>query len=405
MKLDVSGLESQIESRLMQERSFVVVYPLIPMLCCAAISIGNLFLNVFEFPYYADYSWVSHFITDSTPAPRWLIHLKLQTAIFHTLESMYFVRAFMPGFLHDPLSLARALNVAFLVAAGIHCFAFYPRLRGTTSWVITSAAYCFMATGYGKVYGAATAVLLMLYCALAESEFEGDGVLLGVVSALVGLYYLALMPIAFAILLTVLIKRPQAFLPALLSFILAGYILIATFSGPSIPSYFQSLWAESHFGDQFTDYVPYRRQAFSGNSVFFKLSFIFSAKHLGDKLYMLFFSGALLGLGGACYEAVRFLFGGPGLVKRFAGMKPMVFFCFLSVGACLVIVLGYLSKIGPRGDLPFYSPCIVPFTFLWLQLRRLRCADDLSSRFVLIGQYAYTAVIVVWSGVVGPPEI
>jgi hypothetical protein len=29
---------------------------LIPMLCCAAISTGNLFLNVFEFPYYADYS-------------------------------------------------------------------------------------------------------------------------------------------------------------------------------------------------------------------------------------------------------------------------------------------------------------------------------------------------------------
>ncbi len=389
----------------MQRRSFLAVYPLIPMLCCAAISTANLFLNVFEFPYYADYSWVTNFITNSTPAPRWLIHLKLQTAIFHTLESMYFARAFMPAFLHDPLSLARALNVALLVAAGIHCYAFYPRLRGTISWVISSAAYCFMATGYGKVYGAATAVLLMLYCALAESEFEGDGVALGVVSALVGLYYLALMPIAVAILLTVLIKRPQAFLPALLSFVLAGYILIATFSGQNIPSYFQSLWAESHFGNQFTDYVPYRGQASSGNSIFFKLSFIFSAKHLGDKLYMLFFSGTLLGLGGACYESVRFLSGGRGLVKRFEGMKPMALFCCLSAGACVIIVLGYLSKIGPRGDLAFYSPCIVPFTFLWLQLRRLRGADDVSSRFVSMGQYAYMAVIVIWSGIVGPPDI
>src|SRR2546430_600783 len=101
----------------------------------------------------------------------------------------------------------------------------------------------------------------------------------------------------------------------------------------------------------------------------------------------------------------RFLLNGRGLVKRFEGMKPMALFCCLSGGACVIIVLGYLSKIGLRMDLPLYSPCIVPFTFLWLQLRRLRCADDLSSRFVAIGQYAYMAVIVVWSGVVGPPEM
>src|SRR5260221_7322857 len=66
---------------------------------------------------------------------------------------------------------ARALNVLLLVATALHCFTFYPKLRGTISCVISSAAYCFMAIGYGKVYGGATSVLLLLYCALAESEF------------------------------------------------------------------------------------------------------------------------------------------------------------------------------------------------------------------------------------------
>lgn len=375
------------------------------MLCCAAISIGNLSLNLFEFPYYADYTWVSDFITNNLVEARWLIHIKLQTAIFHTLESMYFARAFMPKFVSDPLSLARALNVLFLVATALHCYRFYPKLSGTISGVISSAAYCFMATGYGKVYGSATAVLLLLYCALAESEFEGDAVTLGGISALVGLYYLALVPIVFAMLLTVLIKRPKAFLPALLSCMLAAYALIAIFWGPNVPSYFASLWSESHFGNQFTAYVPYRGQASSDNSIFFKLSFMFSAKQLGDKLYMLFFSGTLLSFGGACYESGRFMLGGRALLKRLHGLKPMVIFCCSSFGACVIVLLGYLSKIGPRMDLPFYSPYIVPFTFTWLQLRRLRSADDVLPRFALIGQYVYMLVIVVWSGIVGPPEI
>jgi hypothetical protein len=241
----------------MQRRSFLAVYPVIPMVGCAAIGTGNLLLNLFEFPYYADYTWVSEFVSKNIAASRWLIHLRLQAAVFQTLESMYFARDFMPAFFRDPLSLARALNMALLVATGIHCYFFYPKLRGTIGWVISSAAYCFMATGYGKVYGAATAILLLLYCALAESEFEGDGVALGVISALVGLYYLALMPIAFAILLTVLIKRPQAFLPALLSFVVAGYVLITIFWGQNVVAYFGSLWSESHFGNPYTAYGPY----------------------------------------------------------------------------------------------------------------------------------------------------
>ena len=389
----------------MQRRSFLAVYPLIPMLCCAAIATSNLFFDLFTFPYYADYTWVADFIAKSTPAPRWLIHQKLQTTIFHTLESMFFARAFLPGFVHDPLSLARALNVLFLIAAGLHCYAYYPKSRSTIALVVTSAAYCFMATGYGKVYGAATAVLLVLYSALEESDVGRDGVALGVLSALVGLYYLALMPIAIAILIAILIKRPQAFLPAVLSFVFAVYVLITIVWGQNIPAYFASLWQESHFGDGYTAYVPYRGQAASDNSIFFRLSFVFSVKHLGDKLYMLFFSGTLLSFCGACYESARFIWGARESASRVAGMNAMAVFCCLSWGACLIIVLGYLSKIGPRMDLPFYSPYIVPFTFVWLQLRRVRSAGDASSTLLWIGQAAYTAVIVVWSGIVGPPEM
>jgi hypothetical protein len=364
-----------------------------------------LSFNLFTFPYYADYSWVADFIAKSTPAPRWLIHQKLQTAIFHTLESMFFARGFLPGFVHDPLSLARALNMLFLLAAGLHCYAFYPKSRGTVGLVISSAAYCFMATGYGKVYAAATALLLLLYCALEESDFDRDGVGLGVISALVGLYYLALMPIALAILTTLLLKRPQAFLPAVLSFVLAVYVFVTIFWGPSIPDYFANLWGQSHFGNQYTAYGPYRGQAASDNSVFFNLSFVFSAKHVIDKLYMLFFSGTLLSFCGACYESVRFVLGERGLARRVAGLKPMAVFSCLSGGLCLVILVGYMSKIGPRMDLPFYSPYIVPFTFVWLQLRAMRSAGDVSSRLVWVAQAAYMAVIVVWSGIVGPPEI
>jgi hypothetical protein len=375
------------------------------MLACAAITFANLFLNLFAFPYYADYSWVADMIAKSTPEPRWLIHLKVQTAIFHTLESMYFARSFMPRFVHDPLSLARTLNVLLLAAAGLHCYAFYPRLRNTIAWVTSSAAYCFMATGYGKVYGSATAVLLLLYCELEESDFDGGGVALGVIGAFVGLYYLALLPIAFAILMTLLIKRTNAFLPALLSFVLAGYVFVTIFWGQDVPSYFASLWAESHFGNQYTAYVPYQGQASSDNSIFFKLPFVFSAKHLGDQLYMLFFSGTLISFVGACYEVGRLIVGGRGLVRRIEDLKPMAVFCCLGFGFYLLIILGYLSKIGPRMDLPFYSPSIVPFTFTWFQLRRARSAGAVSSRPAWIGQVVYMAVVVVWSGMVGPPDI
>ena len=200
-------------------------------MCCATIAFGNLALKVFEFPYYADYTWVADFIANSTPAPRWLVHQRLQTAVFQTLESMYFARRFVPRFVHDPLSLARAFNVTLLVAVGIHCYAFYPKLRATTTLVLTSASYCFMTVGYGKVYGAATAVLLLVFCYLAESQFEDDGNTLGVISAAVGLYYLALMPISIAILSTVLIRKPRAFVPAMLTTVLAGYVIITIFSG------------------------------------------------------------------------------------------------------------------------------------------------------------------------------
>src|SRR5262249_42343336 len=126
---------------------------LIAMLACAALTFANLSFKLFAFPEYADYSWVADFITNNTQAPRWLIHLKIQTAIFHTLESMFFAKRWLPNFVHDPLSLARALNVLLLVMVGFHCYAFYPRIRSAVVWVIGSAAYCFMTTGYGKVYG------------------------------------------------------------------------------------------------------------------------------------------------------------------------------------------------------------------------------------------------------------
>jgi hypothetical protein len=389
----------------MHKRSLAVVYALVPMLGCAATATANVVWHFFRFPYYADYSWVSNFIANSTMEPRWLIHLKLQTATFHVLNSMNFARAFMPAFVRDPLSLARAFNMLLLVSAALHCYAFYPRLRVTIGWVITSAAYCFMATGYAKVYGAATAVLLMLYCFLAESDFDVDGPSLGATAAVVGLYYLALLPIALAMLLTLAIKRRQAFLPAVLTFIVAGYVLIAIFWGQDVPAFFSGLWAESHFGNEFTDYVPYRGQASSENSIFFTLPFMFSMKHLKDMLYMLFFSGTLLSLAGACYELARFVLGRRGLIERLARLSPMMIFCCLSFAAYTIIVFGYLSKIGPRGDLPFYSPYVVPFTFMWFQLRRLRRTDDIWSGAAWIGQYVYMMVIVVWSAIVGPPEI
>ena len=390
----------------MQRRSLLAACALIPMLGCAAISIGNLFFGLFTFPAYADYSWVADFIAKSTPAPRWLIHQKMQAVTFHTLESMFFAREFLPRFVHDPLSFARALNVLLLVAAGLHCYARYPQSRGTVAFVISSAAYCFMATGYAKVYGAATAVLLVLYCTLDESDFGHQGIALGVMSALVGLYYLALMPIAFAILIATLMMRTRAFLPAVLSFVLAVYVLVTVFWGHDVAGYFASLWAESHFGNPYTAYGPYRGQASSDNSIFFTPSFLFSAKHLADKLYMLFFSGTLLSFCGACYESVRFIAGGRRLPERIGGLKAMTVFCCLSWGACLIILSGYLSKIGPRMDLPFYAPYIVPFTFVWLHLRTARGAADISSsRSIWIAQAAYAAVIVVWSGMVGPPDI
>jgi hypothetical protein len=400
-----AGWFPDMQRRMLLRWASIPGHPLTPLLCCAAIGTGNLFMHVFEFPYYSDYSWISRFITDNVSEPRWLIHLQVQTAIFHTLDSMFFARPFLPHVVHDPLSMARAFNMLFLVASGLHCYFFYPRLRNTVAWVVGSAAYCFMATGYGKVYGAATAILLMLYCALAESELdEHNGVALGAGGALVGLYYLALLPVALTLLTTLLIKKRRAFLPALLSFVLVGYVLIEVFSGQAVASFFANLWSETHFGNRFTDYVPYRGQASSENSIFFAPSFIFSVKHLEDMLYMLFYSGTLLSFCGACYEAGRFMLS-RGVVRRCLDLTPMAFFCCLTAGAYLVIILGYLSKIGPRGDLAFYSPFMVPFTFAWLQLRALRRSDDLSSKGVLMAQWVYMVVIVVWSGIVGPPEI
>ncbi len=387
----------------MNKPSLTAVAALVPMLCCAALSVANLSLNLFSFPPYADYSWVAEFIAKNVQAPRWLIHLKVQTAIFHTLESMKFARGVLPAFVHDPLSLARALNVLLLVLAGVHCYIAYPRLRQTTAWVIGSAAYCFMATGYAKVYGAATALLLMFYCFLEESNFDEDGAVLGVLSAVLGLYYLPLLPISVAVLLTLLIKKPKAFLPALLAFVLAGYVLVVIFWGQDVSSYFSNLWAESHFGNQFTAYGPYRGQAASEDSIFFSREFIFTLKHLEDKLYMLFFAGSLLAFGGACYETVRFAAGAGKWRERVARLTAMDLFCGLSAVSYLLILIGYMSKIGPREDLPFYSPFVVPFTFLWMRLRHNRGQVDDSPRLLAIGHYAYTAIVVIWSGIVGPP--
>jgi len=386
-------------------RPWLTVFSVGPLLVCCAITFVNLFFSLFTFPNYADYEWIGGFIANRTTETRWLIHIKLQTAMFQTLESMFFARAFIPGFAHDPMSFARALNVLFLAIAGLHCYAFYPRFRNTTTWVISSAAYCFMATGYAKVYGSATAVLLLLYSGLEESDFNTSGVALGMIGALVSLYYLVLTPIAVAILLTLLIKRTDTFAAALLTFVLAGYVLVTIFWGQDVPGYFATLWSESHFGNGYTMYGPYRGLAASNNSIFFKLPFIFSVKHLVDKLYMLFFSGALISFAGACYEAGRFTIGPGSLLKRLKNLGPMAVFCGLSCGFYLIILIGYLSKVGPRMDLAFYAPFVVPFTFFWFQLRRERAPRDLLSKAAWIAQLTYTAVVVVWSGIIGPPPI
>jgi hypothetical protein len=185
--------------------------------------------------------------------------------------------------------------------------------------------------------------------------------------------------------------------------VLAGYALVALFWGQDVAGYFVSLWAESHFGNNFTAYAPYQNQAASANSIFFNAPFLFSGKHLVDKLYMLFFAGALIAFVGACYEAGRFV-ADRAVVRRIAGLAPMAVFSWLGFVFYILILVGYLSKIGPRQDLPFYSPFVVPFTFLWFQLRRARNAS-LPGRPAAMVQLAYMVVIVVWSGIVGPPEI
>jgi hypothetical protein len=83
----------------------------------------------------------------------------------------------------------------------------------------------------------------------------------------------------------------------------------------------------------------------------------------------------------------------------------MAVFCGLSFGFYLIILVGYLSKVGPRMDLAFYAPFAVPFTFFWFQLRQERAPGDLLSRGAWIAQLTYTAVVVVWSGIIGPPPI
>jgi hypothetical protein len=204
------------------------------------------------------------------------------------------------------------------------------------------------------------------------------------------------------VLIALLVTRTKVFLPALLAFVVAGYAFISIFWGQNVPSYFGSLWTESHFGNLFTAYAPYQGQAASGNSIFFKLSFVFSAKHVGDMLYMLFFSGTLLSFGGACYELGRALFDGRRLLERLSSLTPMAVFSGWCFGSCILFLFFYLSKIGPRKD---FAPYIVPFTFAWLQLRRARLGAELTSRLILAGHCVYLGVIVVWSGIVGPPEI
>ncbi|MCX6132036.1 MAG: hypothetical protein NTX25_23635, partial [Proteobacteria bacterium] len=264
------------------------------LLCLQFITIVILLL-VFKLPFqlYADTEWMIRFVEQGTPFSRWLQSTSILGFIYSAIWKNPIFLDLAPAHIQMTATFLRLAGMSTMFATAIYLLKKDKNVL-PVSLCVLSFVWAILSTGFLKSYPFVAPVLLFgmwwITSEPIESRKPRD---LGILLSVLATSYIGLVPFSAMIIAVLAFKHPRKLVPTIVWMIAISFLIISLLWPGTPATYFNSLYSDMNLGEIHTAYLPYRGWSAGSNSINFSWKFIFSEKHLMDKLYILNYSGTL----------------------------------------------------------------------------------------------------------------
>lgn len=348
------------------------------------LGLANSILLLFPRQEYGDFIHIVNFVESGNPFSRWMTGTAILGWLHMALWKFPPLAALLPASLKSGHGFVCLMSSLCMFVASLALL----NRRGT-SWAVyvtvTSTVWLVFSLGYVEYYPFIAGLMVFFVTWLFDSSWDDHNPrTLGLLLGLFASFYVGFWPIAGIVSVVFVLANPKRNYSCVAWAVFSFFCCVRIFWPGSLANFFVTLWGDMNFGE--LNIPPLYKGLSSGPaSIYFKNSYVFTFAHLGELIYLCFFSGTLVALLLlAALIAARVLKAPWSFAKAKALPTPKVFAAVLLMAYYSRFFLWKIPKLGLRTDFDLF------FIFYFLVLFFLGLGlDKYEARASLTGTQRY----------------
>ena len=345
---------------------------------------------------YGDKKHLAGGVVSGIARAKWLGGTAILDWLFAGVWQSPFMMDVIPVALRSADAFIKVVGSLTMAAFSIALTMIY--LKGTRLRVLlpmTLPVYLMFASGYDEYYPFVAGLLALFLVYLLNEQIENlDPIHLGILAALLPVFYIPFALLSLAVLAIYLILFPRRGVTAAVTSLIASIVFLNLFWPEGVGSYFRNLYSTLNFGDVNTVFRRYIGHAANQHSIYFSWRYALSSEHLRDLAYMFFWSGSAITIITIAVGVLYHALSSPNrqkIIRRVSSRNLLreidkrVWFGLAILGQQIHYFIFIIPKLGPRLDVDlFFSVFISIACLLGAILDKLLCQNKNRSGWIYL---------------------